>query len=98
MVLLNFLNWMEQHALPCPIKKYLNINCFGCGCQSSFFALCRGQWLKSFALYPPLLFVLSTIAIFMVNYFVQKKWSQRLVNVFTFVTVVVVVVSRILND
>jgi Protein of unknown function (DUF2752) len=44
--------WLEMHLLTCPSKKYLHIDCPGCGLQRSFIALLKGDVVQSFQLYP----------------------------------------------
>ncbi len=58
--LMDVVNWLEGHMLSCPFKKYLHIECPGCGMQRSLVALLRGDWAGSFSLYPALLPILFT--------------------------------------
>lgn len=44
--------WMERNMLTCPSKKYLHIECPGCGLQRSMIALLKGDWIASLELYP----------------------------------------------
>ena len=44
--------FIAAHLLPCPSRKYLHIQCPGCGLQRSFVALLQGHPLDSFVLYP----------------------------------------------
>ncbi len=56
-VILSFekiIHWLENHSLPCFYKKYLGIECPGCGMQRSFIELLKGNFLVSFKLYPAL--------------------------------------------
>jgi hypothetical protein len=50
--MLAIIDWMEKHLLACPFKKYLHIECPGCGLQRSTLALFRGNLLESWQLYP----------------------------------------------
>jgi hypothetical protein len=54
--------WMEANMLTCPSKKWLHIECPGCGMQRSIIALLKGDFANSFYLYPatvPILFMLG---------------------------------------
>lgn len=44
--------WIEKHALPCFYKKYLGIECPGCGMQRALIELFRGNIADSFHYYP----------------------------------------------
>lgn len=66
MILLLFSNiipWLERHMLICPSKKYLHLECPGCGFQRSFLALLKGDLSSSLTLYP------ATIPIFIMLIF-----------------------------
>ena len=47
--------------LSCPSKKYLHIECPGCGFQRSVLALLKGDLPASFALYPATLPILALL-------------------------------------
>jgi hypothetical protein len=48
-----FINWLQNHLLPCPFKYLTGIDCPGCGFQRAVLALIQGDLHKSFILYPP---------------------------------------------
>jgi hypothetical protein len=59
-------NWIEKHLLACPFKKYLHIECPGCGLQRSVLALFRGNLVDSWQLYPatiPIIALLTFLAL-----------------------------------
>jgi hypothetical protein len=45
-------DWMERNMLTCPSKKWLHMECPGCGLQRSVIALFRGDLPTSLSLYP----------------------------------------------
>ena len=55
-----FINWLSSHMLSCPSRRYLHIECPGCGLQRSCIALLHGDLVTSLQLYP------ATIPIMMV--------------------------------
>ena len=50
-----FIHWLENHQLICPYKKYFGIECAGCGMQTAFIELLKGNFFESIKIYPPLL-------------------------------------------
>ena len=59
-------NWLERNMLTCPSRKYLHLECPGCGFQRSVITLFRGDLRASLQLYPatiPLLFLLGFVAL-----------------------------------
>ncbi len=49
------LHWIESHMLPCFYRKYLGIDCPGCGMQRSIVELLKGNVAESLQLFPALL-------------------------------------------
>jgi len=41
------INWLESHQLPCYYKKLLGIKCLGCGMQTAFILLLKGELIES---------------------------------------------------
>jgi hypothetical protein len=58
---INILNWMEEHMLSCPSKKFLHIDCPGCGLQRSIISLLKGDILNSLHVYPATIPILTTL-------------------------------------
>jgi len=50
-----FIEWLEEHMLSCAYKKYLGIECPGCGLQRAFVELLKGDFFESIKMYPPLI-------------------------------------------
>ena len=50
---LSFIQWLQNHLIPCPFKYLTGVDCPGCGFQRSLVALFQGDIQKSLALYPP---------------------------------------------
>jgi hypothetical protein len=44
--------WLERNMLTCPSRKYLHLECPGCGLQRSIIALLKGDIQTSLQLYP----------------------------------------------
>ncbi len=54
------IQWLQDHMLSCPSKKYLHIECPGCGFQRSMIFLLKGEFINSFQMYPaslPIIFL-----------------------------------------
>jgi hypothetical protein len=59
-------DWLERNMFTCPSKKFLHLECPGCGLQRSVIALFRGDIQTSLGLYPatiPLLVLLGFVAL-----------------------------------
>ena len=51
---MSMLDFLKSNMLTCPSKKFLHIECPGCGFQRSCIALLEGDFIKSFQLFPAL--------------------------------------------
>ena len=88
---LNIISWLEEKELPCLFKKYLHVECPGCGFQRSIIALLKGDIAESFLLFPTTFVLL----LFFVCFFINNKYEfvnmRKFLNVgivflFTFFT------------
>jgi hypothetical protein len=48
----HLVRWLGDHLLSCPFKRYLHIECPGCGFQRSLLSLFQGRIQESLSLYP----------------------------------------------
>ncbi|WP_293742721.1 DUF2752 domain-containing protein [uncultured Pedobacter sp.] len=75
--LINLVDWLQNHLIPCPFKALTGIDCPGCGFQRSFIALIQGDLSKSWSLYPPtipLLFLFISTALLYKFQFRQRSF------------------------
>lgn len=77
----NFISWLQQHQLPCIIKKVFLIECPGCGLQRSFIALLNGNIVQSLKLYPALLVIIIFFTVFFINKQLPFIQENKLVKI-----------------
>ena len=68
---LNIISWLQQKELPCLFKKYLHVDCPGCGFQRSIIALLKGNISESFLLFP----TTFALILFFVCFFTNNKFE-----------------------
>jgi hypothetical protein len=88
---MSLITWLEHNLLSCPYKKYLGIDCFGCGMQRSFIALLKGNLVESFYLYPALIPMILML-LFLVVHLIFKFENGGTWLKYTFIFVVAIVV------
>jgi len=89
---MSLVSWLENNMFACPYKKYVGIDCFGCGMQRSVIELLRGNILESFYLYPaliPMIFMFLLLGTHLIFKF--KNGGTWLKYNFIFVVVIVVI-------
>ena len=57
------IDWLEEHTVPCLYKKFLGVECPGCGMQTSLIELLKGNVIESIKLFPPLLPIIFLIPV-----------------------------------
>lgn len=63
---------IEDFMLPCPSKKFLGIECFGCGTQRAIVMVFEGRFSEAFHMFPAVYTLLLFFGIVIIN-FVDKK-------------------------
>ena len=103
MILTTFISiadWVERHSLPCFYYKYLGIKCPGCGMQSAFVELLRGNIQNSYGKYPALLTILIMFIYLALHIkFKFKDGAANLKMLFILNTVIIVFnyIYRLIN-
>lgn len=80
-------------SVGCPIHFFSGINCPGCGMTRAYLSLLHGNILSAFYLHP--LFLIIPLWIFI--YFIFNKKHPNYVNVFTKITVVLLLMVYIIR-
>ena len=78
---LNIITWLEQRELSCLFKKYLHVDCPGCGFQRSIIALMKGNVWESFLLFPTTFALMMFFGCFFINNKYQFANSKVVLNV-----------------
>lgn len=98
---LAFINWLQNHLLPCPFKYLTGIDCPGCGFQRSVLELMQGNFHKSFLLYPPAIPLLLFFAYGLADRFLkldtQKNTVKKTLFIITGYIVLVSYSIKLLN-
>lgn len=85
------IHWLAQNQMPCYFKKYIGISCPGCGFQTAFVELLKGNILKSIIIYPaliPMLFLFIFLILHLIFKF--KKGANILKFIFIFSSLLIV--------
>lgn len=61
----------------CPYKKYLGIECFGCGAQTAVLLLLEGKLKESFYSYPALPTLIVLLLVILLATFTKKRKFQK---------------------
>jgi glucan phosphoethanolaminetransferase (alkaline phosphatase superfamily) len=91
-MLSSFADWLELNSLPCFYKKFLGIECPGCGMQRAFIELLRGNFIESLKTYPALLPTIFIVLYLMLHLiFKFRKGAEVLKISFIFTASIIVI-------
>ncbi len=87
-----FIHWLENHQLPCSWKATLGISCPGCGMQSAFIELLKGNLVMSLKLFPALIPMIAMILFLGIHLLLKvPKGAMILKFLFIFTSSIMVV-------
>ncbi|ETZ19668.1 hypothetical protein N824_09360 [Pedobacter sp. V48] len=91
----SFLDKADIFLLPCPFKYLFKIDCPGCGFQRSLIFLLKGDWKRSFDMYPPAIPLLITFIVGLsANYWFGKR-SDKLIKTLYLITGSIVLINYV---
>jgi len=94
------IEWLENHQQACMYKKYLGIDCPGCGMQRAIVELLRGNIWESIMLYPALLptvFLFIFLILHLIFKFKKGALILKISFIFTISIVVINFIIKIIN-
>ena len=85
--------------LPCIYKKYLGVECPGCGMQRALIELLKGNLLESLKVYPallPTIFMLTYLSLHLLLKFEKGAYVLKISFIFTASIIVVNFIMKII--
>jgi hypothetical protein len=87
------IQWLESHQLPCYYKKFLGVECLGCGMQSAFILLLKGEFIESFLTYPALFPVMFMVLYLLLHLIFKFKKGARVLKISFIFTLMIMVLG-----
>ncbi|MEO7308312.1 MAG: DUF2752 domain-containing protein [Ferruginibacter sp.] len=95
MYILNIINWLEAHQLPCMFKALTHVDCPGCGIQRSFILLMKGDVQNSLLTYPALIPIILLTAFLIVHLVIKIRNGTSILKFAYFFCAGIILVSYI---
>ncbi len=89
--------WFTDHLLPCAYKAIFGIDCPICGSQRAFVEMLKGNFAKSFFIYPPLVPVLLLIVIGALHLLNRDLIKTQLLKSYSLFVLVIVLINYIVK-
>ena len=91
------IHWLESHQLACSWKQYIGIECPGCGMQSAFIALLKGNLTESFQHFPALVPMIVMLLILLVHLLFKLPNGAQILKILFIFTSSIMVISYIIR-
>ncbi|XWK80212.1 DUF2752 domain-containing protein [Kordia algicida OT-1] len=86
---------LEDYMLPCFAKKYIGIDCMGCGIQRSLAFILRGEFVAAFKMYPAIYTLILLFVVAGINIFYKFSFTSKLIQYLAVINVTIIIISFI---
>ena len=84
------MNSIEDFMLPCLNKKFLGIECMGCGMQRAILLVFQGKFNDAFYMYPAIYSLMVLCGVIIFSLFKSFKNSSRIITVLAILNGVII--------
>lgn len=86
---------IEDFMLTCPSKKFLGVECLGCGAQRAIVLVFQGRFSEAFQMYPAVYTLLLLFLIIILSFIDKKrKYSTVIMGLIT-LNIVIAIISYV---
>ncbi|MBT8287760.1 MAG: DUF2752 domain-containing protein [Flavobacteriaceae bacterium] len=86
---------LENFMIPCLWKKYLHIECMGCGSQRSLILLFQGEFEAAFYMYPAIYTLLILFGFLLLHLKFQFKYGAKILLALFLINISIIVINYI---
>lgn len=86
---------IEDFMLTCPSKKFLGVECLGCGAQRAIVLVFQGKFSEAFTMYPAVYTVLLFFFILGLSFIDKKRKYSSVLMTLIIINLVIMVVSYV---
>lgn len=88
---------LEDYMLPCFTKKFLGMDCLGCGMQRAFALVLHGEWIGAFKMYPAI-YTLILLGLFLIfNVLFTFKYEELIKKWLFIINILIIVISYLVK-
>ncbi len=84
---------IEDYMLPCPSKKFLGIECFGCGTQRAIVMVFEGRFAEAFHMFPAVYTLLLFFATVGLTFVDRKRNYGNILVILGIINALIMVIS-----
>lgn len=87
----------EDKMFSCVYKKYLGVDCPGCGMQRAFVYLMRGEFVESLKMFPALIPLIIMVAYLILHVIFKYKNGHKVLLYMFFTNVAIILTNYIVK-
>ncbi|MGV2450831.1 UNVERIFIED_CONTAM: DUF2752 domain-containing protein [Ralstonia mannitolilytica] len=84
---------MDDFMLTCPSKKFLGVECLGCGAQRAILLVFEGKFSEAFQMYPAVYTLLLFFLILGVSFIDRKRKYSKILMIMVVVNLIIMVIG-----
>lgn len=88
---------LDDYMLPCFTKKFIGIDCPGCGLQRSVSLILQGEFIAAFKMYPAIYSLILLFGFLLLDNFYKTKFSNLIIISLTSLSVIFILTNYILK-
>lgn len=88
---------LDEFMLPCITKKFIGIDCPGCGLQRSISLLTHGDFYAAFKMYPPIYSIIILLCFLFIHNFIAIKYANKIILTLTITVIGFILINYILK-
>lgn len=81
----------EDLMLPCLSKKFLGMECFGCGLQRAVLLMFQGEFIQAFKMYPAIYTLILMFALLLIRNLTRVPHYSKLLYILVFTNLALIV-------
>lgn len=89
------IKFLEKNQKPCLIKKHFDFDCPGCGMQTSFIELLKGNFVDSFITYPALIPIIILFTFLILHLIFKFTYGSNILIYWFIFTIAITIFSYI---
>lgn len=95
---MGIIDWLQKHMIPCFSKKYLGIECPGCGLQRSFIALFKGNIVESLKFNASLIPMILLFTFLVIHLLFKLKNGAKILQTLQIITGSIMIIQFVVKQ
>ncbi|UKB80806.1 DUF2752 domain-containing protein [Chryseobacterium sp. MEBOG07] len=84
---------IEDFMLSCPSKKFLGVECLGCGAQRAIVLVFEGKFSEAFQMYPAVYTLLLFFFILGLSFIDKKRKYSNILMIMIIVNLIIMIIA-----